>query len=334
MNGSKPGFVHKPRGGGDGGFSGGGFGGGSIKQVFQTQAGLGHSAAVTALTIEGDCLYSAGKDGQVKVWSWDGNQLQQMSSVPLDGECHSLLMYSGWLFAGMMNGVKAINSTSGTQWPMEHPGGAVAALCAHGTYVFTGGLNGTIRVWEPEATGASFKGLTELTGHTAAIRSLSICTVSTGTSYLVSASADGSVKIWDIAAGGTCLQTRTDHGNWVMSAIEAEAHNEKHLVTAGLDRTIKIYGFQPADGFVPKHEQPCSGNVTSLCITKNAQGQDILACGQTDGKVVLYSFPEFKEVDALAGHPVVEDVLQVAHVPSQLIISGGVDGVLRVFTWT
>ena len=47
---------------------------------------------------------------------------------------------------------------------MEHPGGIVSAICAHGEFVFTGGALGDIRVWKPDAGGAAFTGITELKG--------------------------------------------------------------------------------------------------------------------------------------------------------------------------
>ena len=59
-----------------------------------------------------------------------------------------------------------------------HPGGAVQAFCALGEHVFTGGAAGTIRVWKGEATG--FMGVSELAGHTAAIRSLETVEVCVG----------------------------------------------------------------------------------------------------------------------------------------------------------
>ena len=82
--------------------------------MFQAQ---GHNGAVTSLCVEGDYLYSAGKDGCVKVWAWDGatNTLNNTVTQPTEGECHALLMYSVYLFAGVNGGVQVRSSPMGAK---------------------------------------------------------------------------------------------------------------------------------------------------------------------------------------------------------------------------
>jgi len=243
-------------------------------------------------------------------------------------------MYSGFLFAGLNGGVQVWNMNApGAPIPLEHPGGNVTSICAHGEFVFTGGEGGSIRVWKPNATGG-FDGVAELTGHTGAIRSLAVCKIDQG--ILVSTSADGSARVWNMATGGTLMQELKDHGGqWVMDGVEMqiEGNPSPMLVTAGLDASIKVYQVG-SGGFEGMHSQVCPAKLTRLCCTTSGSGELILCAAQTNGEVVLFNVnANFAIFGTLPGHPVVDEVVALESVPGAMIVSGSADGNLRVFLW-
>ncbi|RYP39668.1 hypothetical protein DL767_002049 [Monosporascus sp. MG133] len=77
--------------------------------------------------------------------------------------------------------------------------------------------------------------LQTLEGHSNSVWSVAF---SHDSKQLVSASGDGTVKIWDVARGA-CLQTLEKHGFWVRSV--AFSHDSKLLVSASFQGIIKIW---------------------------------------------------------------------------------------------
>ena len=56
--------------------------------------------------------------------------------------------------------------------------------------------------------------------------------------YLLSASRDKSIKLWD-AIGGVCIFTFTGHDNWVRSLCEHP--NGKYIVSCSDDKSIRLW---------------------------------------------------------------------------------------------
>ena len=104
--------------------------------------------------------------------------------------------------------------------------------------------------------------LVELRGHEQVIESIAYITEETTTSslrkstttlsttahnkhmetvrnYLVSGSRDRSVKLWNIADGGTCLATLVAHDNWVRSVVLHPSG--LYILSSSDDKTIRIY---------------------------------------------------------------------------------------------
>ncbi len=69
--------------------------------------------------------------------------------------------------------------------------------------------------------------------------STGINTTQTGTSLLVSASRDKTVKLWDLE-NGYCQHTINDHNDWVR-CVAVRISDGKVMATAGNDATIYIY---------------------------------------------------------------------------------------------
>ncbi len=77
--------------------------------------------------------------------------------------------------------------------------------------------------------------LRTLTGHTGWVNG---CALSPDGSWIVSASGDQTLKVWDTASG-ECLRTLAGHTNWVFGC--AVSPDGTWIVSAGGDRTLKVW---------------------------------------------------------------------------------------------
>jgi transducin (beta)-like 1 len=88
-----------------------------------------------------------------------------------------------------------------------------------GHFIAAAGSDGVVRLWSPVST--SLKPEAELTGHKREVQCVRWGTMSGGRTALASASADGSVRIWDTSeqsgGGGCCSHVLDGHDGELMS---------------------------------------------------------------------------------------------------------------------
>src|SRR5436190_1221415 len=112
-------------------------------------------------------------------------------------------------------------------------------LKSHGKLIAASGANGTIAIWS--VVDQNPKLLYTLTGHTKKVNNLTWWgdkTSAYDTQEIVSASDDGTAKIWD-ANKGTLLFTLTGHTGAVNYA--AFSPDGKHIATSSADNTARIW---------------------------------------------------------------------------------------------
>ena len=118
-------------------------------------------------------------------------------------------------------------------------GQRVSAVLPHSGLVLAGLYDGGISMWDRatlQSAGAT------LHGHTSFVRSL----VALGR-WVVSGSADGTVRVWDTAAG-RCEAHLEGHTDWVyaLAVMQNESGSPARLVSASGDKTLRIWLAQGA----------------------------------------------------------------------------------------
>lgn len=315
-------------------------------------------ASVTGLLLHGDNLYSSGKDGQILVWALNGTQLGKVNAVPCPGPAFSLLAESGWLFAGQEGGISCWNLQSGLQQNLQHPPGAVMALCAvphpqAGMLLLSGGADGSIRMWKLGAT-AQWEGVSELQGHSRPVRDIQVWSTNP-TPMVVSCSGGGGdpsgadVRLWNLEAA--CLQTMADHQHWVMSCtpmtLPSGQHAGQYLCTGSLDGTVKVYktGASSFEGILDHNVSAVVGQpldscrVTCVIMTADPSGTPVLATALTGGVLIVWDVPGFSERCRATecGNPnggMMGEVVVLSQVPGKMVMAGGADGYIKIWQWS
>jgi WD40 repeat protein len=163
-----------------------------------------------------------------------------------------------------------------------------------------------------------------LKGHTDAVYGV---TFSPDGKFLVTASGDRSVRVWD-AASGKELKAFTGaagHQNLVLSV--AVSNDGGLIASGGSDNTAKIWDFPSAS---PLRAIAKSEGGTAVAVSPDGTR---LAAGNKDGSVHLYNVADGKELFAMPGHA--GAVTGVAfHANGQLLASAGSDRTVRFWNPT
>lgn len=163
----------------------------------------------------------------------------------------------------------------------------------------------------------------------------------TGAAFLVSASRDATVKMWELETG-FCEQTYTDHNEWVRCL----ASRPGMWASSGNDHVIYVYDYKEekfaaelrghehvveAVGFLTQDMRPSSGG-THVARKKiaNPDAVDYLVSGARDRTVRLWRIASASCVAVFNAH---ENWVRavVLHPSGQYIISAADDKTIRVF---
>jgi len=98
--------------------------------------------------------------------------------------------------------------------------------------------------------------------------------------YLVSASADRSIKIWDLHANFKCINTISNaHQGYVYSV--AVTKDNKYLISGSQDRNISVWAFETGK-LLHTFKDVCFGNVLTIKLT---QDEKFVYATSTDGSL-------------------------------------------------
>ncbi len=168
----------------------------------QTQTLLGHSGAVSVLTVAGELLISGSTDRTVRIWHWGSGQLRHClrgHRGPIRGLGLTCWQGRDLLVSGCRFGeVRLWDPHTGEEIGQLETGlESVQALVVSSDgsrLVVAGGADAVIQVWDLQ----SRQPYLQLHGHAERIHSL---TLSQGGVFLASISDDETVWVWDLVAG-------------------------------------------------------------------------------------------------------------------------------------
>ena len=340
---------------------------------------VGHTGEVRALAVasDGSWLASSGDDEKVRIWAAatgaalraftghvgevqvlavapDGSWLASTSGgLVADGELRIWDLASGtvrhtlthhtrrvWRIRGSITGTTRIGTTGGP-FTGHVCGVAALAVAPDGSWLASGGYDGTVRVWDATSGNA----LRTFTGHAREIQTLA---VAPDGSWLASASGgpfgDGEVRIWDLASG-TLRHTLTDHtrqvwriqspvtatgdhafpGNTNTMAALVVAPDGSWLASAGWDRKVRIW--DPTTG-TTRHT--LTGHTNMVGVLAVAPDGSWLASAGWDRKVRIWDPTTGAARHTLTGHTRRVTALAVGPNGSWMG-SAGWDGEIRIW---
>lgn len=211
-----------------------------------------------------------------------------------------------------------------------HTGGvwAVTAVrCEGRTLVASGGIDGTIRLWNP-ATGQQQGD--PIAAHEGGVWTI-IPLANGGDDLLASGGADGAIRLWDPRTGGRHCESIPAHdgGVWALTAIEIDGR--LLLASGGADAAIRFWD--------PRSRRQClqplvghQGWVSTIG-TVDVAGRPLIASGDVSGSVRLWDPQRGQAVGAaLVGHHGLVSAVSAVNIRGRsLLASGGIDGVLRLW---
>lgn len=230
-------------------------------------------------------MYSGDTDGSLKIW--DCETAQCASTFNLGAEIGSVITDGSWVFVGIPNAIKALNSQTGDQCGLDGPVGQVYAMDTNYNMLFAGGQDGVISVWteccDTNTNSSSIQLTASLHGHTKPVISL----IARGNKRLYYSSMGNTIRVWDIDSF-QCLQTLISHTDVVMSLLAWE----DVLISSSLDKAVKVWAAQEDSSeleVIFSHNE--DQGVLALFGVYNHENIPILYCSLKDISVRLYELP-------------------------------------------
>jgi WD40 repeat protein len=266
----------------------------------------GHKGSITSVAISpnGQLVASGSFDGTAKLWDLATREAR----FTLTGQRVAAVTFSPdgrTLATGGQGGVIFWDTASGEQkatW--AHPGGAngsyvmALAYSPNGKILASGGTagTGTIKLWDA----AMGQLLGTLKGHATAVYSLAF---DPDGQTLVSASSDGSLRLWNAPTGQECINLKFPPGHtWPFVTF---GHDGKALVVGTPDGTVQLLrAADDREALASKTElnpdDPDDPDSASALIN---EGDRLRTSGRLDDAAIVYSKAETRLSELVAVFP-------------------------------
>jgi hypothetical protein len=176
------------------------------------------------------------------------------------------------------------------------------------------GQGASVRMYDP-ATGRE---LARLTGHTDAVRSISVAAKG---SLALTGSDDRTVRLWDLSAGREVLRLAGHRAGVTGVALSADG---RLALSGGRDQTLRLW--DASNGRELRQFTVPRGQVLGVALTE--EGRAALSC-HFDTTVRLWDLETGRELRRLSGHK--QMVTCVFLLPGGRIVSASHDRTLRVW---
>ncbi|KAE8076587.1 hypothetical protein FH972_015225 [Carpinus fangiana] len=267
----------------------------------------GHTKTVTGIALpeKNNKLYTGSSDRTVRIWDCHTGQCARV--VELGADIGSMISEAVWVFIGMPNVVKALNTESGAEYNLNGPIGQVYAMATtNDIMLFAGGQDGVILAWKcTTETNPPFQPVASLKGHTSDVVSLTV-----GCEWLYSGSKDHTIRVWDHKTL-ECVMTLDGHADTVTSLICWE----DYLLSGSLDRTIKAWALNEGGHLEAIYTHVEEHGVVAFWGMKDENGKPTLYCSCNNNYVQLYEMPSFVDGGRLFAK---QEVKVILHGPKGL----------------
>jgi WD40 repeat protein len=307
--------------------------GASIGDTLTGHLGAVHSAA-TFTVGEVPRVATGGNDGTVRIWD-PGIATPARRPVAVD-EIHCI---TGWrrpegltcVATGDEHGaVRLWDAASGEPLPQPaivHDGAIRTIAVLAGDRLGTGGDDEVARIWQVWAGGVSAGGPLAELKHTRPVRAI-VGYITAGRVMLATGSEDGTVRIWDLAAGEKPVACSTYDGPVRGLAIAGE-----ELAVVGSGRHVNLQdastGERSPEGLVGARNW-----LLSVCAYRAEEngGWRIAAAGD-DETVRVWDLATREALAIMHGHdgPVRSVATGTNSAGSRFVVSGGADGTVRIW---
>lgn len=203
---------------------------------------------------------------------------------------------------------------------------AILCVASTGSWLVTGSRDHGARLWHCRAGGEAIC-TAILAGHTDAVGAVAI-TMPKGreTPFIATASADMTVKLWEVDAKGQASS------RWTVKAHDKDinsltfAPNGRSLISGSQDKTAKVWRFDDGSllGILKGHKR-------GVWAVRCSPVEQVIVTASADQTVRLWSASSFECLRTLEGHTA--SVLRVAFLrpDASELISAGADGLVKIW---
>ncbi|MDG4834236.1 WD40 repeat domain-containing protein [Solwaraspora sp. WMMD1047] len=187
--------------------------------------------------------------------------------------------------------------------------------------------------WPWQVQTAIWSGTTHrtLTSHTGEVRAVAVLPRPDGRHHIISASDDGTVRVWDPDTGDQLTQLTGHTGRVRAVAVLPGPDGRHHIISASDDGTVRVWNPNTGDQLAKLTRH--TGPVSAVTVLPGPDGRHHIISASDDGTVRVWNPNTGDQLTQLTGHTGRVRAVTVLPGPHgrHHIISAGADGTVRVW---